>query len=354
VDVLMSTHYMFTSSLFKTHMTIWDELGCYVAAVCHDLGHMGLNNAWYINTAGNLALLYGDESVLENYHIAETFRILNNPESNWMSSFPSSVRRYISTVIRRSILATDLKVHGTKMLQLQSLVDTYKAVTAAVGTKNANVASQPSNSLAEHIAFWRCESVASYASLDKIRADEFRLFRDDELNAKGPRDVIVRDLTEETDVVDAEAKEQSESSGPIEPRVHGLDDERMFLLEVTVHACDVANPCKPLALAKQWADRYLLEAFAQGDRERSIGIPVSAGMDRYTTKLATSQIGFITFIVKRLFQLYAELVDVAEVCVENMLQTEVYWQEEKKKMAAQKQKAKPSQQTQSSLVTIDE
>ena len=319
---------------------------------------MGLNNAWYINTAGNLALLYGDESVLENYHIAETFRILNQTDSNWMSSFPSSVRRYISTVIRRSILATDLKVHGTKMMQLAALVDTFKTVTATAAAAATSQATPPLEQharIAQHISFWRCESVANYASLDKIREDEFRLFRDDGLNELGPRDVIVQDLTgaEKQEHVDAEAKAQDEVV-PSKPRVHGLDDERMFLLEVTVHACDVANPCKPLALAKQWADRYLLEAFAQGDRERSIGIPVSAGMDRFTTKLPTSQIGFITYIVKRLFQLYAELVDVAEVCVDNMLETEVYWLEEKKKMAAQKQTVKPSQQTQSSLVTINE
>ena len=66
VDVMLNTHYMFQSSLFKKHMTIWDAFGSYIAAVCHDLGHMGLNNNWYIHTAGNLALLYGDESVLEN------------------------------------------------------------------------------------------------------------------------------------------------------------------------------------------------------------------------------------------------------------------------------------------------
>eukprot|EP01083_Nonionella_stella_P216444 777991_1 len=52
VDVLLSTHYMFQSTFFKKHMTIWDQFGAYIAAICHDIGHMGLNNAYYINTAG--------------------------------------------------------------------------------------------------------------------------------------------------------------------------------------------------------------------------------------------------------------------------------------------------------------
>ena len=101
--MLLSTHFMFQSAFLKNRMTLWDIFGTYVAAVCHDLGHMGMNNAWYINTAGNLALLYDDQSVLENFHIAETFRILNNAQNNWMSSFVfhSSIS---FDVIKRTIL----------------------------------------------------------------------------------------------------------------------------------------------------------------------------------------------------------------------------------------------------------
>eukprot|EP00483_Globobulimina_turgida_P006303 UN06313 len=61
-------------------------------------------------------------------------------------------------------------------------------------------------------------------------------------------------------------------------------------------------------------------------------------MDRYTSKLATSQIGFITFIVKRLFQLYSEIIDVSQNCVDIMLQNEQYWIREKKKMNEKKNK----------------
>lgn len=351
VDVLLSTHYMFQSSFFRQNMTIWDQFGAYIAAVCHDLGHMGMNNGWYVNTAGNLALLYGDESVLENYHIAETFRILNDHKNNWMLSFPSSVRRYLATVIRRSILATDLKVHGTKMIQLQNMVDTYKAQIKSKVNDNNNQQTQH-ELIANHIKLWRCESIANYASLDNIMLDDFRLFMDDKLNQEWTRDAVIKDL----DIDDhSDCDDDDDSILPKRPRILGVDDERIFLLEITIHACDVANPCKPLFLAKQWANRYLVEAFNQGDQERDIGIPVSAGMDRFTSKLPTSQIGFITFVVKRLFELYSEIIDVSNHPKKILLQNEQYWIEEKKKMIANKQQNKASKQKPpSNLGTINE
>ena len=91
--------------------------------------------------------------------------------------------------------------------------------------------------------------------------------------------------------------------------------------------------------------------YEQGDRERDIGIPVSAGMDRYTSRLPTGQLGFIQYVVKRLYQLWAELVDVGEVVVDNMLANEQYWTEEKKKMSSRKlapQKRKSGSSTLSS------
>eukprot|EP01084_Bolivina_argentea_P095743 172117_1 len=267
VDVLLSTHFMFQSNVFKKHMTMWDQFGAYIAAVCHDLGHMGLNNAWYINTAGNLALLYGDDSVLENYHIAETFRILNDSKNNWMLAFPSSVRRYLATVIRRTILATDLKVHGTKMIQLQNMVDAYKDIMKERDITN--------------ITLWRCESIASYESIDNIMLDNFPLFVDRD-NDEWIPDVLVKDL--DIAVTDSSSSSSKNDDEPRKPRVPDVDDERIFLLEITIHACDVANPCKPIYIAKEWANRYLKEAFNQGDMERNIGIPVSAGMDRFTSK----------------------------------------------------------------------
>ena len=171
------------------------------------------------------------------------------------------------------------------------------------------------------------------------------------MNQQWTRDFIIKDLEVDedihTDIEDEDEDEKQDSNDDPKnqdynadalelllkkPRILGIDDERIFLLEITIHCCDVANPCKPLFLAKQWANRFLLEAFSQGDAERNIGLPVSAGMDRFTTKLPTSQIGFIAFIVKRLFQLYSQIIDKSSLCVDTMLENERYWIQEKNKL----------------------
>ncbi len=55
------------------------------------------------------------------------------------------------------------------------------------------------------------------------------------------------------------------------------------------------------AAGGRWAARVLEEFFAQGDRERAAGLPVSPMMDRAATSHALSQINFIEFIVAPLF-----------------------------------------------------
>lgn len=279
-----------------------------------------------------LSQTFGDLLVAQ-YHIAETFRILNDPDCNWMVAFPSSVRRYLATVIRRTILATDMKVHGSKMVQLGQLVDTYKmAVKSKLSGADREFNTLNQHQLiTDHIQFYRCESVESYASLARIMEDDFPLFTDDEY--RNVLDVIVKDMGSDMDDDSKELDENDLEAVLREPRVLGVDDERLFLLEITVHACDVANPCKPIGICKRWANRYTEEVFVQGDRERDVGIPVSAGMDRYTSKLPPSQIGFIQYVVKKMMELYVELIDCADICQHHLLENEQYWMEEKNKMS---------------------
>ena len=78
----------------------------------------------------------------------------------------------------------------------------------------------------------------------------------------------------------------------------GLDQLCTHLL----HAADLSNPCRPFGLARRWAERVLEEFFAQGDRERAEGLPVSPLCARDGTLMAASQIGFIGFVVLPYFK----------------------------------------------------
>eukprot|EP00371_Babesia_bovis_P001931 XP_001610578.1 3'5'-cyclic nucleotide phosphodiesterase [Babesia bovis T2Bo] len=86
------------------HLSILDEALLMVAALSHDVGHPGRNNAFFVRTHHPVAQLYNDTSVLENYHAASALRVLCTPGCNL---FPDCDYDYVRSQIIEHILATD-------------------------------------------------------------------------------------------------------------------------------------------------------------------------------------------------------------------------------------------------------
>jgi len=90
--------------------------------------------------------------------------------------------------------------------------------------------------------------------------------------------------------------------------VPGCDREDVkFLLAVSMHTADIANPAKPLKVCLQWTELVMEEFFRQGDLEAKLGMPISPFYDREKTSTAACQMGFINVLVK---PLYAELTSL--------------------------------------------
>ena len=84
--------------------------------------------------------------------------------------------------------------------------------------------------------------------------------------------------------------------GDFHPESNAEDRDLMQLL--ALKSADLSHPAKPWAIHEQWSALVTEEFFRQGDVEKKEGYPVSMFMDRTSTNIPKSQVGFIQFLVK--------------------------------------------------------
>ncbi|KAF3699055.1 cAMP-specific 3',5'-cyclic phosphodiesterase 4B [Channa argus] len=75
-DVAQSAHILLSTPALDAVFTDLEILAAIFAAAIHDVDHPGVTNQFLINTNSELALMYNDESVLENHHLAVGFKLL--------------------------------------------------------------------------------------------------------------------------------------------------------------------------------------------------------------------------------------------------------------------------------------
>eukprot|EP00917_Polyrhabdina_sp_WS-2016_P013454 GHVP01029564.1.p1 GENE.GHVP01029564.1~~GHVP01029564.1.p1 ORF type:complete len:759 (-),score=116.24 GHVP01029564.1:2523-4799(-) len=101
----------------------WEQIAMILASLCHDVGHPGKNNAFFVNSLDPLAVMYNDQSVLENYHSSLTFSILHQPECDIFENVELQQFREFRKKIIDLILATDLKSHFDSMSRVKVRID---------------------------------------------------------------------------------------------------------------------------------------------------------------------------------------------------------------------------------------
>ena len=88
-----------------------DIVSLIIAALGHDVGHPGLTNNFLINSRDELSTIYNDRSVLENYHCAKTFQLLENNELNIFCNFSNEDFTSLRKKMIGEILSTDMTFH---------------------------------------------------------------------------------------------------------------------------------------------------------------------------------------------------------------------------------------------------
>uniref|UniRef100_A0A0N5A1N0 3',5'-cyclic-nucleotide phosphodiesterase n=1 Tax=Parastrongyloides trichosuri TaxID=131310 RepID=A0A0N5A1N0_PARTI len=119
-DVLQATSVFLESEVVAENVVDTHAIAALIAAAIHDLDHPGRGNGYLINTRQHLALLYNDQSVLENHHVALTFQI-TVPDKN-INIFQNMNREDyngLRQAIVDMVLATDMSRHFEYLTKFQ-------------------------------------------------------------------------------------------------------------------------------------------------------------------------------------------------------------------------------------------
>ncbi|XP_021964650.1 cAMP-specific 3',5'-cyclic phosphodiesterase isoform X2 [Folsomia candida] len=131
-DVTQSTHVLLLSPALESVFTHLEILSAIFAAAIHDVDHPGLTNQFLVNSSSDLALMYNDESVLENHHLAVAFKLLQNPEMDILNTLSKKQRTTLRKMCIDMVLATDMSKHMSLLADLKTMVETKKVAGSGV------------------------------------------------------------------------------------------------------------------------------------------------------------------------------------------------------------------------------
>eukprot|EP00002_Diphylleia_rotans_P002871 TRINITY_DN1186_c0_g1_i3.p1 TRINITY_DN1186_c0_g1~~TRINITY_DN1186_c0_g1_i3.p1 ORF type:complete len:884 (+),score=163.24 TRINITY_DN1186_c0_g1_i3:258-2909(+) len=100
---------------------------------------------------------------------------------------------------------------------------------------------------------------------------------------------------------------------------------KTLMMKVALKVADVGHVAKKEDLHEKWTNLIQSEFYLQGDREKSSGLPVSPFMDRETSSIPKSQIGFINFVVLPLFEAFNFTGDHTAL-VQQIKRNQVLWE----------------------------
>eukprot|EP00326_Haptolina_ericina_P019855 CAMPEP_0181196908 /NCGR_PEP_ID=MMETSP1096-20121128/15734_1 /TAXON_ID=156174 ORGANISM="Chrysochromulina ericina, Strain CCMP281" /NCGR_SAMPLE_ID=MMETSP1096 /ASSEMBLY_ACC=CAM_ASM_000453 /LENGTH=454 /DNA_ID=CAMNT_0023286735 /DNA_START=12 /DNA_END=1373 /DNA_ORIENTATION=+ len=196
-----------------------------VAAMFHDTDHPGVMNGYLIATRHPLAVLYNNQSVLENHHCSTAIALLERPELNFLAPLSKEQQTQMQKYMIQAVLATDVTGH-MKFLK------------------------------------------------------------------------------------DVEDRLASDAPEKLDPSI---------VIQLIIKSADISNPTRALSVYTPWISGVMEEFFTQGDAERALGLPISMNCDRKTVQVAKCQVGFITFLVKPLFQGFSKyLPELEQIAMRNL------------------------------------
>ncbi|XP_037920812.1 cAMP-specific 3',5'-cyclic phosphodiesterase isoform X4 [Hermetia illucens] len=131
-DVTQSTNVLLNTPALEGVFTPLEIGGALFAACIHDVDHPGLTNQFLVNSSSELALMYNDESVLENHHLAVAFKLLQNQGCDIFANMQKKQRQTLRKMVIDIVLSTDMSKHMSLLADLKTMVETKKVAGSGV------------------------------------------------------------------------------------------------------------------------------------------------------------------------------------------------------------------------------
>lgn len=142
-DVTQSLYSVMVAGGLSAALSAEGAIVALLAAVCHDVGHLGVSNNFLVATQHPIALQYNDVSVLENMHATTMFSVLRMPGHNVLSCFPPDSAGALRKLAVGIILATDNASH----LALHAKLDARLAAGPSAAPLRLTDVSSPDTAL---------------------------------------------------------------------------------------------------------------------------------------------------------------------------------------------------------------
>jgi len=110
-DVMHCVYRLLTLTKAEQWVSSAEIFAMLIAALCHDMGHVGRTNPFLVETGHDLALQYNDASPLENMHCSSLFKLCTNESMNVFKDMSSDQYKKARRVAVAAILHTDNANH---------------------------------------------------------------------------------------------------------------------------------------------------------------------------------------------------------------------------------------------------
>lgn len=131
-DVTQSIHVLLNTKALESVFTDLEVFAAVFSAAIHDVDHPGLTNQYLINKGSELAIMYNDDSVLENHHLAVAFKILQHQSRDILGNLHKKQRNVVRKMVIDMVLATDMSKHMSLLAELKTMVETKKVSNSGI------------------------------------------------------------------------------------------------------------------------------------------------------------------------------------------------------------------------------